>query len=199
MADGRTTRDKASYYFKDLTGKRFGRLVAVEKVGCNKHGNLRWLCRCDCGNEKIVTSGKLIQQRTRSCGCYAKEVRTKSLEKHGITTGGKPRTLTIWNGMKARCFNPKSPSYKNYGGRGITICNEWLSFENFHNWSIENGYAEGLQIDRIDNDGNYEPSNCRWVSRKDNMKNTSRCHFVQIHGEKKTITEWIELTGISRS
>ena len=128
---------------RDLTGQKFGRLTAIKPVGSNKYGNKLWQCECECGKLHVAASGKLVQGKVRSCGCLAYEIRVKQLEKHGITTGGKkPRTLTIWAGMKARCYYTKSTSYKNYGARGITVCEEWLNFENFHNWVMSNGYSD---------------------------------------------------------
>ena len=184
---------------RDLTNQRFGRQIAIKPCGKNKYGNVLWLCKCDCGNEHIVASGKLIQGKSKSCGCYALEVKTKSLEKHGITTGGKPRTFTIWNGMKARCYNPKSASYKNYGARGIAICDSWLTFENFHNWAINNGYADDLEIDRIDNNSNYCPENCRWVSRTFNRNHQRKTRYIEVYGIKLNITQWCKELAISRS
>jgi len=165
---------------KDLSGIRFGRQIAIEPVGKNKYRNILWLCKCDCGNEHVVPSGKLIQGKSKSCGCVRRENSTKMLEKHGITTGGKPRTFIIWNGMKARCFNKKSISFKSYGARGITVCNEWLKFENFHNWAINNGYLDTLEIDRINPDGNYEPDNCRFVTPHYNRTH-QRSHIKKMH------------------
>lgn len=183
----------------NLIGKRFGRLTVIKQQGKNKWRNYMWLCKCDCGNEHLVAGGKLIQGKVTSCGCYAKELHIKQLEKHGITTDGKPRTFIIWNGMKARCLNPKSTSYKNYGARGIKICDEWLSFENFHNWAISNGYGDDLQIDRKDNNGNYEPSNCRWVTKTKNMQNQRRKHYITIKSRTETISEWIKILKLSKS
>ena len=184
---------------KDLTGIRFGKQVAIKPNGKNPYGNILWLCKCDCGNEHVVPSGKLVQGKSRSCGCFRRENSKKLLQKHGITSGGKPRTFTIWADMKSRCLNSKSISYKNYGSRGIRVCDEWLSYENFHNWAITNGYSDELQLDRIDNDGNYEPSNCRWVTREINMRNTRKNHYICVYGETKTISEWINLLGLSKS
>lgn len=187
---------------RDLTGQRFGRLVALEVSGRNKYGNLMWLCKCDCGNMHTVPSGKLIQGKSKSCGCYAKEVHAKSLEKHGITTGGKPRTFTIWCGMKARCLDPKAISYKSYGARGITVCQEWLGeqgFENFHNWAIANGYTDELTIDRIDNNGNYEPNNCRWVEAKENRKKQRNVHYVEAYSLKLSVSDWCRKVNMSKS
>ena len=184
---------------RDLTNMRFGQQVAIRPCGKNKSGNILWLCKCDCGNTHVVPSGKLVQGKSKSCGCYRRKNSTCMLEKHGITTGGKPRTFIIWNGMKSRCLNHNSTSYKNYGGRGISICDEWLVFENFHNWAMANGYKDWLQIDRIDNDGNYEPSNCRWVTRKENMRNCSYNHYIEIMGMRKIVSDWIKELGISKT
>lgn len=183
---------------KDLTMQRFGRLVAIKPVGTDKWGNYRWLCKCDCGNEKIIKSSKLVQGRTRSCGCYRKEVSTKSLEKHGITTGGKPRTFIIWGGMKARCYNSDNSSYKSYGARGITVCKEWLIYKNFHNWAINNGYSDELEIDRIDNNGNYEPSNCRWVSKNFNRKHQRKTRWITIGKTTDSINGWCKKYNINK-
>ena len=184
---------------KNLTGIRFGRQVAIKSAGKNDYGNILWLCECDCGNRHIVPSGKLVQGKSKSCGCIRKENGIKMLEKHGITTGGKPRTLIIWSGMKARCLNPKSVSYSTYGGRGIGICDEWLSFENFHNWAIASGYKETLTIDRINPNGNYEPLNCRWIGATENKKMQRSARYISIHGEAKNVSDWCKETHISKA
>lgn len=183
---------------RDLTGTRFGRHIAIEPRGVNRWGNYLWLCKCDCGKEHVVPSSKLIQGKSRSCGCLAYDIRVKQLETHGITTGGKPRTFIIWNGMKARCYNPSSTSYKSYGGRGIEVCDQWLIFENFHRWAISNGYADDLEIDRINNDGNYCPENCRWVTIAQNRRNQRATKQYQHNGMTKTLTEWAEYAGVDR-
>lgn len=183
----------------DLTGRRFGRLTVLGQAGKTKWGDSKWLCRCDCGNERVVSGGHLKSGHTQSCGCYAREEASRRAIVHGITSGGKPRTFTIWNGMKARCLNPKSVSFANYGGRGIGICDEWLSFENFHNWAVSNGYEDGLQIDRIDNDGDYCPQNCRWVSRKYNNTNKRNTNLITICGKTQCATDWIRELGISKA
>ena len=152
----------------DLTGKRFGRLLVVEKSE-SKNGYAAWLCRCDCGNEKIISGNELRKGKAKSCGCLRKEVATKTFIKHG-----KTNTLLyeVWKSMKARCNNLNNKRYSSYGGRGITVCDEWReSFQAFYDWAMINGYREGLSIDRIDNDGNYEPSNCRWATASEQQKN----------------------------
>ena len=184
---------------KDLTNQRFGRQIAVMPCGKNKYGNMLWLCKCDCGAEHIVASGKLIQGKSKSCGCYKRDICTEQLKKHGITTGGKPRTFVIWNGIKARCLNPNSTSYKSYGGRGIGICEEWLTFENFHKWAMRNGYEDSLEIDRIDNDGGYCPENCRWVTKSFNRVHQRKTRFIEIWGIELSISGWCKEIRMSKS
>ena len=184
---------------KDLSNQRFGRLVAIKPCGKNKYRNVLWLCRCDCGKEHIVPSGKLLQGKSKSCGCYAHDLHVAQLEKHGITTGGKPRTFVIWNGMKARCLNPKAVSYKNYGGRGLKICDDWLTFANFHNWAVNNGYQDGLELDRINNDMDYCPENCRWVSKAFNLGHQRKTRFIEVCSVKLNVTTWCKEVGLSRT
>ena len=183
----------------NLIGDRFGRLTVISKNGKTKWGNITWKCVCDCGKTVIIPGGRLKSGHTKSCGCLAYDMHVKQLETHGYTTGGRPRTLTIWCGMKARCLNPKSISYRNYGARGISICREWLSFKAFHEWAIANGYSDGLQLDRIDNDGDYCPSNCRWVTRTENARNTRATHLITLNGKTQCAAAWIEELGISKS
>lgn len=182
--------------FIDLTGQRFGRLLVVKRAE-NIGKQTAWLCMCDCGNETIVASWNLKTGNTSSCGCLWRCVvpaNNKELNtRHGESHSKLHRT---WCNMRYRCYNPNCKSYKNYGGRGITICDEWSSYESFRTWALENGFADGLSIDRIDVNGNYEPSNCRWVSDKVQHNNTRKNHHLTMNGETHTIQEWSEITGI---
>lgn len=155
----------------ELLGKRYGRLIVIEQLP-NKNGNTWWLCKCDCGNEKAVQGTRLVNGHTRSCGCLVTDVtvaRNKQGFKYGIRGN---RIYRIYWGMRTRCYNTTDHNYKRYGGRGIKICDEWLnSFEAFRDWSLANGYRDDLSIDRINNDGDYEPSNCRWATNEQQQAN----------------------------
>lgn len=179
--------------FQDLTGKRFGKLVVIERTN-NRGKHTMWKCKCDCGNYTITGASELKNGTTKSCGCLKFERRN---EKHGLS---KTRLHRIWCKMKERCLNENNPAYKWYGGRGINVCKEWLDdFVSFYNWSIKNGYSDDLSIDRIDVNGNYEPNNCRWIPLKEQALNTRNTKFLTYNGETKTVAEWCEIKGIKRT
>ena len=175
--------------YKDLTGQRFGRLVAIRRTESYSNGKSRWMCECDCGKETVVDTSHLLSWHTRSCGCLHTETikSGRNSRTHGVS---KTRLYRIWRNMKSRCLNDNVPCHSYYGGRGIGISQEWEQFEPFYKWSMENGYTERLTLDRIDNNGNYEPSNCRWVSFQAQMNNTRSNHILSFRGEERTIAEW---------
>lgn len=160
----------------DLTGQRFGRLTVLKRAG-SKNRQSAWLCKCDCGTEKVITSSNL-KTNTISCGCYQKEV-----AKESNTIHGKAHTALayVWNSMKQRCFNPNNKAYKNYGGRGITVCAEWkTSFQSFCDYvsALPHFGEKGYTLDRINNDGNYEPGNVKWSTRTEQNNNRRKKHGI---------------------
>lgn len=180
-------------------GQKFGRLtvislhhISIKKDEKRIRKRFYYLCKCDCGKEIVVEKWNLKTNHTISCGCFSNE-----LKRHFIHGLSKNRIYGIWGGIKNRCLNKNEPIYCRYGGRGITVCDEWRNdFTSFYNWSIENGYREDLTIDRIDNNGNYEPSNCRWVTMKEQCSNRSSTRILLYKGEKHCAMEWANKLGI---
>lgn len=180
----------------DIIDKKFGRLTVLKYVESESKDSM-FLCKCDCGTEKVVRGTHLKNGKILSCGCLQKERTSKAHIKHNLSDS---RIYKIYKGIIKRCYKSNDPAYKNYGGRGIKVCDEWLKdFMSFYNWAINNGYKEDLTIDRIDVDGNYEPSNCRWVNKKIQSRNTRRNHYITYNGETHCISEWAEITNLPQS
>jgi hypothetical protein len=175
----------------DLTGKRFGRLVALSYVGGN---GFRYLCLCDCGKEKLVRGDDLRRSRSKSCGCLQIEMVKKNKTTHGMS---KTSEYRIWAAVMTRCYNKRSKSYNDYGGRGIQVCDRWLeSFENFLE-DMGKRPSSKHSIERNDSNGNYEPSNCRWATQIEQANNKRTSLRININGEIMTAKEAAKLTGIS--
>jgi hypothetical protein len=179
--------DNCKFIREDLTGKRYGKIQVISMKGHEK-GSIIWNCICDCGKELEINTGRLNSGSIKSCGCSKKERMIKQNTIHGKAN---TRLYEIWIGMKKRCYNPNCHAYKNYGGRGITICQEWLDdFMNFYNWAMENGYRDDLSIDRIDVNGNYCPENCRWSTESEQALNKRETVYYEMFGLKKPLSEW---------
>lgn len=158
---------------RDLAGTTFGRLTVVKKLDKKQYSNQLWLCKCKCGSFTTVNQENLLSGHTRSCGCLSRDIASSRNATHRESHS---RLYRVWRSMKARCQNPKTEQYHNYGGRGIKVCQEWQKYEPFRDWAMSHGYNPNASfgqctIDRIDVDGNYEPSNCRWVDLKTQANN----------------------------
>ena len=180
----------------DLTGQKFGRLTVIERAENAKDRHSQWLCRCDCGKTLIVRGKSIRSGDTKSCGCYSRNLTIQRNYKHGHSK--KDRIYNIWNAMKKRCYYKKDKCYKDYGERGISVCKEWLhDFQTFYNWAMANGYKEDLSLDRINVNGNYEPSNCRWATNKEQANNTRRNRTITYQGKIQTIKQWANEININ--
>lgn len=169
--------------FIDLTGVKFGHLTVIkrteDKVLSSGVSKPMWLCQCDCGAQKAILGESLRNGTTKSCGCHRGDALIIYSTKHGAR---HERIYNIYCGIKKRCYNKNAPNFKNYGGRGINICDEWRNdFLSFYNWSMQNGYADDLTIDRINNDGNYEPSNCQWITKSENTRKRNIDYWRKVH------------------
>ena len=171
----------------DISNKRFGSLTAIRPTDKrSKWDGVIWVCKCDCGTELYVPYHSLTKGNTKSCGCSRRSPRPNRRKPNRGT-----RLYRIWANMKNRCLNKKDEyKYSRYGGRGIAICEEWLDFDAFCEWALSSGYAEDLTLDRLNNDGNYCPANCRWVPMSIQSKNRSSTHWVTINGVTKCVKDW---------
>lgn len=177
-------------FLKDLVGQRFSKLTVIKRAEKNsKSGNARWVCRCDCGKYSTVIGSHLLSGKTTSCGCnrYSKTAKGHS----------KERLYRIWYGMHRRCYDPKDDKYKWYGSRGISVCKAWHDFLAFRDWALNHGYSDELTIDRIDNDGNYEPSNCRWINIKSQANNRNSNRILKYRGKEYTAIQLAEQHNLS--
>lgn len=178
----------------DLTGQRFTRLLVDKRVANNSRGRAMWQCLCDCGKTTIVNATSLIGGNTKSCGCMKYEASIangKAKKRHGMT---KSKAWICWDSMLQRCNNPKHKSYPQYGGRGVRVCDHWRVFENFY---ADMGEPDGLTLDRIDVNGNYEKSNCRWATIKEQGRNMRSNRLLTLHGETRPMAYFTEKYGLS--
>lgn len=173
----------------DLTNKQFGELLVIRLYEKDKRSECKWLCKCSCGNETVVYGSHLRKGNTVSCGCVMRTT-------HKTHGDSKTRLYRIWQKIHSRCENSNYEHFDCYGGRGISVCKEWDDFILFKTWAMDNGYSEELTIDRINVNGNYEPANCRWITRDEQMRNTRRNVFVTIDGEKHCLREWSRILNI---
>lgn len=182
----------------ELTGQKFNRLTVIEYVGQNDRNLSLWRCRCDCGNEIVRTGNAILQGHTKSCGCAKKCRHDVKKKKHG---GSYDALYDVWVQMRRRCHNPKSSAYSYYGGRGISVCEEWrdegTGYISFRAWALQNGYTKGLTIERVDVNGNYCPENCKWIPKARQSDNTRRTIWIEYNGEKHNLKQWSRILGMS--
>ena len=191
---------RENYRDEKWIGQTFNRLtvIAYEVDRREKYGRTRWIVRCECGTLKSVEPRRVISGNTMSCGCLKSEntvaFNKKTKVKHG---GRRDRLYTIWHNMKQRCFGTTYKDYPQWGGRGITVCDEWRNdYSEFKRWALSNGYDEGLSLDRIDVNGDYDPSNCRWVDWHTQAKNRTNSMNFEVNGELKNLADLADEYGI---
>ena len=178
----------------ELPGQKFGKLLVVADTGIRQSGAVMWECQCDCGKRSVVRAAHLISGATRSCGCDCGR-----WKRDPIAAKYPARLRRVWKNMKQRCYNPKSDSFKCHGEKGVVVCEEWERFVPFAEWAINNGYQDHLTLDRIDNDGNYEPSNCRWATMKEQQNNRGNNRRITFNEKTQTMAMWAEELGVSHS
>ena len=181
-------------------GKKYGRLTVIgfREIYSSSGHYIGWDCKCDCGNTVYGKRPNQIKSgETNSCGCLKEEQNIHNLGEKRKTHGkSKTRLYSIWSGMKRRCFNSNEKAYPSYGGRGISICSEWLDFQRFQDWALNNGYKEKLTIERIDTNGNYCPENCAWIPLSEQAKNKRNIRYVFVNGEKMPLKTACEILGL---
>lgn len=196
----------------DLSDKKFGKLTVIEKAEIKpkpKNRHTYWRCICDCGKESVVSSDKLKSGETKSCGCLLDESRIKTIRKYNEKYNKKgfgtkrthgqsgTRLYNIYQHMIERCYKDSTRGYKNYGGRGICVCDEWRNgFSAFYEWAIKSGYKDNLTIDRIDVNGDYSPENCRWSTKKTQANNKRNNVRIEYNGKSVTLSELSEIVGV---
>lgn len=187
----------AFHLTKDLSARQFGRLTVLSHAG-SRQGNALWLCRCACGAERLVLGTNLVKGQTKSCGCQKREATTTRNRLNATHRMTDSRTYETWHAMKQRCHNPKHRAFGRYGGRGITVCARWKdSFENFLADMGERPPAKS--IDRINNNGNYEPGNCRWKTQGEQRRNASNLAMLTFWGRTQCLCDWADELGINRN
>lgn len=180
---------------KDLTGKCFGRWRVLRRdpdyITKSGFKFTAWACECSCGTKRTVLANALLSGRSTSCGCYHSE-KQKDVARNNFSTHkeSKTRLYQIWNAMRERCNTPSASNYMNYGGRGITLCDEWNDYSTFREWALVNSYTDNLSIDRIDVNSGYSPNNCRWVDRIKQANNCRTNRYFTIDNITKTLAEW---------
>lgn len=188
----------------NLLGKKFDRLTVIKEYGRDKNKQVLWLCKCECGKNVVHRSGDLTSKHVKSCGCLKNELVSKRITqynkenklKHGDSFS---KLYGVWHCMKQRCYCKTYRNYCDWGGRGITVCDEWKNdYRAFKKWAMENGYKEGLSIDRINNNGNYEPKNCRWTTPLEQANNRRNSKHLMYNGEEHSVVEWAKIMGIDR-
>jgi hypothetical protein len=177
--------------FIDLTGEKYGRLTVIRRISTTGYGQPKWLCRCACGREAEVFGNALRAGRTHSCGCLQRETATS----HGGTGTSE---FNVWQMMWQRCTNAKQNSYPRYGGRGIRVCDRWLSFDNFRS-DMGPKPTPIHKLERVNNDGDYEPANCRWATPLEQGRNKANNRILEYRGGRRTLMEWCRLLGLKKS
>lgn len=179
----------------NILGTRFYRLCVIEEMEADHRGEIQWKCLCDCGVETIVTGYNLRSRNTKSCGCYNIDRIVKRSKQHGMY---KTRIYKIWVGVTKRCTNPNMTSYADYGGRGIKVCERWSKFENFYE-DMKDGYADNLSLERKNPNGDYEKSNCKWATMKEQARNKRNSKYIELGDKALTAAEWAEISGTMSS